>query len=193
MQPRGLFAKKRDLGHAPSKEKQLETSRHNQIVLPRRAAACHRAAAFRPRPFPRLCAAGAAASRRLDCQPSIPSTSRTPPPWPAKSRSLSTSSTRHRAQGSTPSSSRCARRATPTTTPLVFPWAKSLTGTAGKNPGWDPLAYLIEQADLRGMEVHAWINPYRLTEGSVANPDTDVSALPLGHPARAKPLARRGL
>lgn len=69
----------------------------------------------------------------------------------------------------------------------VFPWAKSLTGTAGKNPGWDPLAYLIEQADLRGMEVHAWINPYRLTEGSVANPDTDVSALPLGHPARENP------
>ena len=66
-QPRGLFAKKRDLGHAPSKEKQLETSRHNQIVLPRGAAACHRAAARRPCPFPRPCAAGAAASRRLDC------------------------------------------------------------------------------------------------------------------------------
>ena len=69
----------------------------------------------------------------------------------------------------------------------IYPWAKSLTGTAGKNPGWDPLAYLIQEADTRGMEVHAWINPYRLTQGSVASPDTDVSALPLGHPVRENP------
>ncbi|MBQ6001122.1 MAG: family 10 glycosylhydrolase [Clostridia bacterium] len=69
----------------------------------------------------------------------------------------------------------------------VFPWAKSLTGTAGKDPGWDPLAYLIEQADARGIAVHAWVNPYRLTEGSVSNPTRDVSALPAGHPARENP------
>jgi len=41
------------------------------------------------------------------------------------------------------------------------PWSRYLTGTQGEDPGWDPLAYLIEQAHPRGIEVHAWMNPYR--------------------------------
>ncbi|HWP80937.1 MAG TPA: family 10 glycosylhydrolase [Candidatus Acidoferrum sp.] len=69
----------------------------------------------------------------------------------------------------------------------IFPWAKSLTGTAGKNPGWDPLTYLIEEGKTRGIEIHAWVNPYRLTEGSADAPNNDISALPSGHPVRDNP------
>ncbi len=41
------------------------------------------------------------------------------------------------------------------------PWSYYLTGTRGKNPGYDPLQYAIEYAHSKGMELHAWINPYR--------------------------------
>jgi uncharacterized lipoprotein YddW (UPF0748 family) len=41
------------------------------------------------------------------------------------------------------------------------PWSRYLTGTQGQSPGYDPLAFFIEQAHKRGLEVHAWINPYR--------------------------------
>ncbi|MCB9745823.1 MAG: family 10 glycosylhydrolase [Alphaproteobacteria bacterium] len=41
------------------------------------------------------------------------------------------------------------------------PWSRSLTGTQGVDPGYDPLAVLLEAAHARGIEVHAWLNPYR--------------------------------
>jgi uncharacterized lipoprotein YddW (UPF0748 family) len=41
------------------------------------------------------------------------------------------------------------------------PWSQWLTGTMGKNPGYDPLTYCIQQAHARGIEVHAWFNPFR--------------------------------
>jgi uncharacterized lipoprotein YddW (UPF0748 family) len=41
------------------------------------------------------------------------------------------------------------------------PWSASLTGTQGKDPGYDPLAFAVAQAHARGLELHAWINPYR--------------------------------
>lgn len=41
------------------------------------------------------------------------------------------------------------------------PWSQWLTGTRGKNPGWDPLAFAVEEAHKRGIELHVWINPYR--------------------------------
>jgi uncharacterized lipoprotein YddW (UPF0748 family) len=46
------------------------------------------------------------------------------------------------------------------------PWARELTGETGKDPGWDPLAFLIEQAHTRGIEVHAWFNVYKIWGGS---------------------------
>jgi len=46
------------------------------------------------------------------------------------------------------------------------PWARELTGTPGEDPGWDPLAFLIEHAHSRGMEVHAWFNVYKVWGGS---------------------------
>lgn len=41
------------------------------------------------------------------------------------------------------------------------PWSRFLMGMQGVDPGFDPLAYLIDAAHPRGIEVHAWFNPYR--------------------------------
>lgn len=46
------------------------------------------------------------------------------------------------------------------------PWSSYLTGTRGKDPGWDPLAFVVEECHKRGMECHAWVNPYRFSTGS---------------------------
>ena len=45
------------------------------------------------------------------------------------------------------------------------PWSRYLTGVQGKAPeeDWDPLAFMIEESHKRGMELHAWCNPYRVT------------------------------
>lgn len=45
------------------------------------------------------------------------------------------------------------------------PWSQWLTGTQGLSPGagYDPLAFAIKEAHFRGMELHAWFNPYRAT------------------------------
>lgn len=47
----------------------------------------------------------------------------------------------------------------------IFPWSHWLTGTQGTAPSgsFDPLAYWVEGAHARGLELHAWINPYRVT------------------------------
>lgn len=45
------------------------------------------------------------------------------------------------------------------------PWSRFLTGTQGQAPddsSFDPLAYLIDECHKRGMELHAWLNPYRV-------------------------------
>jgi uncharacterized lipoprotein YddW (UPF0748 family) len=41
------------------------------------------------------------------------------------------------------------------------PWSSHLTGKMDLNPGYDPLAFAIEEAHFRGMELHAWFNPFR--------------------------------
>ncbi len=41
------------------------------------------------------------------------------------------------------------------------PWSQYLTGTRGEDSGYDPLALAVEYAHSLGMELHAWINPYR--------------------------------
>ncbi|GAA2314516.1 family 10 glycosylhydrolase [Nonomuraea roseoviolacea subsp. roseoviolacea] len=61
------------------------------------------------------------------------------------------------------------------------PWSQYLTGTVGKDPGWDPLPFLVAEAHKRGLEFHAWFNPYR------ASYDGGAGKLPAGHPAREHP------
>lgn len=46
------------------------------------------------------------------------------------------------------------------------PWSSYLTGSRGTNPGWDPLAYAVDECHKRGMECHAWVNPFRFSTGS---------------------------
>lgn len=43
------------------------------------------------------------------------------------------------------------------------PWSRFLTGKQGMAPSpyWDPLAWMVEECHKRGMELHAWINPFR--------------------------------
>ena len=51
------------------------------------------------------------------------------------------------------------------------PWSRYLTGQQGTPPSpyWDPLEWMVEQCHARGMEIHAWINPYRAkTKGTTA-------------------------
>ncbi len=46
------------------------------------------------------------------------------------------------------------------------PWSHWLTGIQGQAPpqNWDPLQFIIEQCHMRGMELHAWMNPFRLSQ-----------------------------
>lgn len=62
----------------------------------------------------------------------------------------------------------------------IEPWSRFLTGVQGKapNPYWDPLAWMIEQCHGRGMELHAWINPYRAkTKGTTLLAANHVAAI----------------
>ncbi|MBQ3418037.1 MAG: family 10 glycosylhydrolase [Ruminococcus sp.] len=43
-----------------------------------------------------------------------------------------------------------------------YPWSHILTGEQGEDPGFDPLAVIIEKAHSNGIAVHAWVNPYRV-------------------------------
>ncbi|TDG37355.1 glycoside hydrolase [Pedobacter changchengzhani] len=55
------------------------------------------------------------------------------------------------------------------------PWSQWLMGKQGvaPSPGYDPLAFAIKEAHFRGMELHAWFNPYRASMGSIANVSAD--------------------
>ena len=44
----------------------------------------------------------------------------------------------------------------------LFPWSDLCTGTQGQDPGYDPLAVLVEQAHSAGLAIEAWVNPYRV-------------------------------
>ncbi len=61
------------------------------------------------------------------------------------------------------------------------PWSQYLTGTQGKDPGWDPLGTAVEEAHARGLELHAWFNPYRISN------QADPTKLISSHPARRHP------
>ncbi|MFI7101568.1 glycoside hydrolase family 10 protein [Streptomyces sp. NPDC050161] len=61
------------------------------------------------------------------------------------------------------------------------PWSDCLTGQQGRDPGWDPLGFAVREAHRRGLELHAWFNPYR-----VAN-HTDRGLLAPSHPVRRRP------
>lgn len=45
----------------------------------------------------------------------------------------------------------------------ILPWSDMLTGTIGDDPGYDPLQFMLDEAHKRGIRVHAWFNPYRVS------------------------------
>ncbi|MFC5234860.1 glycoside hydrolase family 10 protein [Pseudonocardia zijingensis] len=61
------------------------------------------------------------------------------------------------------------------------PWSHWLTGEQGKDPGYDPLAFLVEEAHARGLAFHAWFNPFRVSR------QADPAQLVPEHPARVHP------
>jgi len=60
----------------------------------------------------------------------------------------------------------------------IFPYSYTLTGEEGKNPGFDYLEYFIKQAHYKKINVHAWINPYRISSKN------DLSILAKDNPAK---------
>lgn len=57
----------------------------------------------------------------------------------------------------------------------IFPYSYVLTGTEGKDPGYDPLEIMVREAHRRGLKIEAWVNPYRIRAGvskplSTSNP-----------------------
>ena len=62
------------------------------------------------------------------------------------------------------------------------PWSDMLTGMLGKDPGWDPLAFAIEQAHNRGLELHVWFNTFTAWQGTELPPHTNPEQLYNAHP-----------
>jgi uncharacterized lipoprotein YddW (UPF0748 family) len=61
------------------------------------------------------------------------------------------------------------------------PWSQWLTGVQGQDPGYDPLAFLVAEAHARGLQFHAWFNPFRVSK------QDDPTRLVPEHPARQHP------
>lgn len=57
----------------------------------------------------------------------------------------------------------------------ILPWSDMLTGTIGQDPGYDPLKFMIDEAHKRGIKVHAWFNPYRVTTNTKPSTITALS------------------
>jgi len=71
---------------------------------------------------------------------------------------------------------------------VLAPWSDYLTGEMGKppEPYWDPLAFAVEEAHRRGLELHAWFNPFRARSALAGRPAAET------HVTRARPdLVRR--
>ena len=61
------------------------------------------------------------------------------------------------------------------------PWSSYLTGTRGRTPSYDPLQFVVEECHKRGMECHAWVNPYRFSTGANWTTATDEELKNSGH------------
>ena len=66
------------------------------------------------------------------------------------------------------------------------PWSALLSGKQGQAPaeGFDPLAYFVERCHQNGLELHAWLNPYRITRTAAATQEEALAQLCDSHPAR---------
>ncbi len=62
------------------------------------------------------------------------------------------------------------------------PWSHILTGELGKDPGWDPLQFVIDESHKRGIEVHAWFNTFLVKSGKEKPDDSSPRHIILAHP-----------
>jgi uncharacterized lipoprotein YddW (UPF0748 family) len=71
------------------------------------------------------------------------------------------------------------------------PWSEFLTGTLGKapEPFYDPLELAVREAHARGLELHAWFNPYRAWQPSATSP-APANHLVKSRPDLAKPYGK---
>ncbi len=67
------------------------------------------------------------------------------------------------------------------------PWAAELTGTLGRDPGWDPLAFAVEECHRRGIEIHAWVNVFKAWSGETLPARTSPPHLIHAHPGWITP------
>ena len=71
----------------------------------------------------------------------------------------------------------------------IFPWSSVCTGTQGRDPGFDPLAVLVEEAHARGLRLEAWLNPYRLALNDTVPGAFSADSLAAAHPEWVKQAA----
>lgn len=62
------------------------------------------------------------------------------------------------------------------------PWAKGLSGTLGRDPGWDPLAVAIEEGHAQGLAVHAYVNAFPFWAGTTPPAESTPRHAYLAHP-----------
>ena len=65
------------------------------------------------------------------------------------------------------------------------PWSEYLSGQQGRDPGYDPLKFWIEEAQRRGLALHTWFNPYRARHHEAKSPFAPTH-LAQTHPASVK-------
>lgn len=69
----------------------------------------------------------------------------------------------------------------------IFPSSEYVTENQGDELPFDILEYFIKAAHKKGIKVHAWVNPLRITMGSASSPQQDTEKLAENNPARLNP------
>lgn len=72
----------------------------------------------------------------------------------------------------------------------ILPWSDMLTGKIGQDPGYDPLQFMLDEAHKRGMKVHAWFNPYRVSVNTKPSTVAELNGTLSLHPASVFVLHR---
>lgn len=72
----------------------------------------------------------------------------------------------------------------------ILPWSDMMTGNIGEDPGYDPLQFMLDEAHKRGMKVHAWFNPYRVSVNTKPSTVAELNRTLSLHPASVFVLHR---
>ncbi len=64
-----------------------------------------------------------------------------------------------------------------------LPWSPNMTGTPGKDPGWDPLAFAVQKAHELGLELHVWYNTFKVGSDDIpVSPTATPLHVRIAHP-----------